>query len=147
MSEFYTVPYERRIVYADADPGGVVYYANYLRYFEEARAEYIRSVGLTLKDLHEKNCIFVVREAYVDYRSPARLDDLLTIDCWIESRTKVLLLFKYRIRRKDAPEDEVLIEGWTRLAACQLKRDGRVSVARMPKWVTGPLDEVGVPMA
>ncbi len=146
MSDYYIYTYDRRIFFADTDAGGVVYYANYLQYFEEARAEYIRSIGIPLDMLPEKNCVPVVREAHVEYKAPARLDDLIHVDLWIEERTNVAMLFKYIIRRdsKTSGDPEILVEGWTKLVACQFKRDGRIAVTRMPAWLTGPMDEVGV---
>lgn len=150
MTEPYIYTYKRRIYFGDTDAWGVAYYANYLQYFEEARAEYIQSVGFTLNDLVEKNCVFVVREAYIDYKSPAKLGDEILVDTWISERTRVMLMFHYRIRRAaingtSESQDDVIVEGWTKLAACQVKRDREVVVTRMPSWVTGPLDKVGVP--
>ena len=145
MTEPYVYTYERRIYFRDTDAGGVSYYANYLQYFEEARAEYIRSIGFTLQDLVDKNCVFVVREAHVEYLAPARLDDSISVDTWISDRTKVTLLFEYHVWRESNGQTESLTRGWTKLAACQFKRDGRIAVTRMPSWITGPLDEAGVP--
>ena len=69
-----------RIYYEDTDAGGVVYHANYLGYFERARTEYLRQRGLSVKQLHDDGYIFPVVRIEVDFRSPARLDDLLRID-------------------------------------------------------------------
>lgn len=69
-----------RVYYEDTDAGGVVYYANYLRFFERARTEWLRSLGFGQADTAQaEGRIFVVRSASVDYRRPARLDDLLQI--------------------------------------------------------------------
>ena len=69
-----------RIYYEDTDAGGVVYHANYLGFFERARTEYLRRRGLSVKALHEEGFIFPVVRVEVDFKSPARLDDLLRID-------------------------------------------------------------------
>jgi acyl-CoA thioester hydrolase len=69
-----------RIYYEDTDTGGVVYYANYLKFFERARTEWLRSFGLNQDKLaQEEGLIFVVRRASLDFARPARLDDLLEI--------------------------------------------------------------------
>ena len=69
-----------RIYYEDTDAGGVVYYANYLKFFERARSEWLRGVGLNQDKLaQEEGLIFVVRRALLDFVRPARLDDLLEV--------------------------------------------------------------------
>jgi acyl-CoA thioester hydrolase len=69
-----------RVYYEDTDSGGVVYYANYLKFFERARTEWLRSFGLNQDKLaREEGLIFVVRRALLDFVRPARLDDLLEI--------------------------------------------------------------------
>ena len=69
-----------RVYYEDTDTGGVVYYANYLKFFERARTEWLRSHGLNQDKLaQEEGLIFVVRRALLDFVRPARLDDMLEI--------------------------------------------------------------------
>ncbi len=69
-----------RVYYEDTDAGGVVYYANYLKFFERARTEWLRSFGVNQDKLaEEQDLIFVVRSATLDFASPARLDDMLEI--------------------------------------------------------------------
>ena len=69
-----------RVYYEDTDAGGVVYYANYLRFFERARTEWLRSFGLNQDKLaQEEGLIFVVRRASLDFIRPARLDDMLEV--------------------------------------------------------------------
>ncbi|MCQ9329745.1 tol-pal system-associated acyl-CoA thioesterase [Pelistega suis] len=69
-----------RVYYEDTDAGGVVFYANYLKFFERARTEWLRHLGVNQTALAEQfNIIFVVVGTQVQYKSPARLDDLLTI--------------------------------------------------------------------
>lgn len=78
MKTFFSWPV--RIYYEDTDAGGVVYYANYLKFFERARTEWLRSVGLNQDKLaQEEGLIFVVRRALLDFARPARLDDLLEV--------------------------------------------------------------------
>ncbi|WP_022729570.1 tol-pal system-associated acyl-CoA thioesterase [Fodinicurvata sediminis] len=69
-----------RVYYEDTDAGGIVYYANYLRFAERARTEFLRSLSLDQKRLREDyGLLFVVRRVEVDYEGPARLDDLVQI--------------------------------------------------------------------
>ncbi|NLP32019.1 Acyl-CoA thioester hydrolase YbgC [Oligella ureolytica] len=69
-----------RVYYEDTDAGGVVFYANYLKFFERARTEWLRTLGVNQAKLaEEQQRIFVVIGTQVRYRSPARLDDLLNI--------------------------------------------------------------------
>ena len=72
------------IYYEDTDAQGVVYYANYLRFFERARTEYLREVGYCQKNLMEQGAIFVVRSLLIEFKKPAYLDQR------IEIRTEIL---------------------------------------------------------
>jgi len=71
---------EVRIYYEDTDAGGVVYHANYLRYMERGRTEFLRDRGLSVQGMHERGIIFPVVALELSYRSPARLDDLLEVE-------------------------------------------------------------------
>ncbi len=78
MSKCFTWPV--RVYYEDTDSGGVVYYANYLKFFERARTEWLRNFGLNQDKLaQEEGLIFVVRRAELEFERPARLDDLLEL--------------------------------------------------------------------
>lgn len=72
-----------RVYYEDTDAGGIVYYANYLRFAERARTEFIRALGCTQQDglTAEEKCGFTVRSCSVDYKRPAVLDDALVVTC------------------------------------------------------------------
>jgi len=70
-----------RVYYEDTDAGGVVYYANYLKFVERARTEYLRDYGVNQQELAEQdNILFVVRKVEADLIKPAKLDDLITIE-------------------------------------------------------------------
>ena len=71
-----------RVYYEDTDAGGIVYYANYLRFAERARTEFIRSLGCSQQStLEEEKCGFTVRKCEIEYLRPAVLDDELTVTC------------------------------------------------------------------
>ena len=88
-----------RVYIEDTDAGGIVFYGNYLKFFERARTEFLRSIGVEQSVTIENNLIFVVRHIAVDYRAPARLDDLLTISCAVHSIRPTRVLFSQSANR------------------------------------------------
>ena len=89
-----------RVYYEDTDAGGVVYYANYLKFFERARTEWLRSLGLNQDKLaREENLIFVVRSATLDFASPARLDDMLEVTVEPQKLARVYVKLAQEARR------------------------------------------------
>ncbi len=89
-----------KIYYEDTDCGGVVYYANYLRYMERARTEYLASKGYEVKKLMDEGTIFMVLRAEVDYRSPARYGDTIEIETWVRDITRATMVFEHVMREK-----------------------------------------------
>lgn len=84
-----------KIYYEDTDAQGVVYYANYLKFFERARTDYLRNLQVSQMQLaKDENIIFVVRRCEIDYFRPAKLDDTLNIDVQIKeiTRTRINML-------------------------------------------------------
>lgn len=83
-----------RVYYEDTDAGGIVYYANYLRYFERARTEWLREIGVDQTDMRaEHNAIFVVKATAVEYHASARLDDALRITSVVEKIGRASIVF------------------------------------------------------
>lgn len=108
-----------RIYYEDTDAGGVVYYANYLKFFERCRTEWIRSVGHDQSQLaDEHRILFVVRKAQCEYLKPARLDDLLEVGLEVEKLTRVRVVFRQHVRRGD----EELVTGTIEIACIDAER-------------------------
>lgn len=103
---------EVRVIFGDTDQMGVVYYANYLRFFEGARADYWRALGRSYRDLEEWGVALPVIEAHCTYKKPARYEDLLAIDVAISEVRGASLRFVYGVYRGA----ELLAEGWTRHA-------------------------------
>ena len=89
-----------KIYYEDTDCGGVVYYANYLRYMERARTEYLASRGYAVKKLMDEGTIFMVLRAEVDYRSPARYVDIIEVETWVRDVTRATMVFEHVMRGK-----------------------------------------------
>ena len=88
-----------RVYIEDTDAGGIVFYGNYLKFFERARTEFLRSIGVEQSVTIENNLIFVVRHVAVDYRAPARLDDVLAISCVVKSIRPTRVLFSQSANR------------------------------------------------
>ena len=103
-----------RVYYEDTDAGGVVYHANYIRFMERARTEFLRHLGFELNVLErDQRLIFAVRDLSVDFRRPARLNDLLGVSVDFEAVRAASLLFVQRISRDGA----LLCEARVRVAA------------------------------
>ena len=102
---------EVRVFYGDTDQMGVVYYANYLRFFEMARNEYLRAAGYTYARLESEGVVLPVAEASCRYLRPARYDDLLRLEAWIEELGRIRVRFAYRVLR--AGEEAPLATGFT----------------------------------
>jgi acyl-CoA thioester hydrolase len=113
------VRHEVRIIFGDTDQMGVVYYANYLRFFESARAAYWRSLGRTHKDLDAWGVALPVVEASCKYKRPAHYEDLLEIEISISELRNASMRFAYVVWRGP----DVLADGMTRHAV--VGTDGR----------------------
>ena len=88
--------------YEDTDSGGVVYHANYLKFMELARTEYLRVAGFEQDQLrNDDNLVFAVHSINLEYLSPARFNDLLEVTATIESSRRASFNFYQEIRRKD----------------------------------------------
>lgn len=91
-----------RVYYEDTDAGGIVFYANYLKFFERARTEWLRALGIGQQELIEQQgAMFVVKSASVDYRAPARLDDELMVVTTIEKLGRASVQFLQQAWRGD----------------------------------------------
>lgn len=101
-----------RVYYEDTDAGGVVYYANYLKFLERGRAEWLRWLGFDQVDLlRELGLAFVVRRVALDYLKPARLDDELSVDVEVERIARSQIFFRQRVRRGRGEAAETLVSG------------------------------------
>ena len=109
---FFTWPV--RVYYEDTDAGGVVYHANYIKFMERARTEFLRHLGFELTVLErEQRLIFAVRGLSVDYRRPARLNDWLEVSVGLEAVRSASLLFGQEVRR----DGELLCDARVRVAS------------------------------
>ncbi len=128
-----------RVIYGDTDQMGVVYYANYFRYFEFARSEYLRQKGGSYREVEAAGVFLPVVEASCRYHAPARYDELLCIRTSITQVRGASLTFEYELRRDG--EDTVLCTGMTVHAS--VGRDGRP--CRLPPALTRLSEGVAKP--
>ncbi len=118
---------EIKIYYEDTDCGGVVYYANYLRYMERGRTEYLADRGVSIKGLMDQGIIFVVSRAEIDYKSSGRYGETLVLETTIGEKTGATLLFLHRIIEKVT--GRLIVEGRIRMVCADLASKPR----RIPK--------------
>ncbi len=119
-----------RVYYEDTDLGGVVYYANYLKFMERARTELLRELGVEQDELlASRNLLFVIIEANVRYLLPARFNDLLSVTVELYERRGSSLRFRQRVYRDDS-HDELLCAGDIRAACLDA---GSFKPRRIPK--------------
>jgi len=108
-----------RVRYAETDRMGLLHHANYLIYFEQARTELLRQMGLTYKDLEDQGFLLVLTKVEVRYKSPARYDDVLSIRTTVERTTAVRIDHRYEVRC----EGRLVAEATSTLAC--VNREGR----------------------
>ena len=120
-----------RVYWEDTDAGGIVFYANYLKFFERARTEWLRALGHSQQEMVDTTgCMFVVQDTHVRYLRPARLDDLLVVTVDVTERGKASL----RIRQQAWCADRLLTEGEIRIGCVE-----RASMK--PSRIPGPILE------
>ena len=121
-----------RVRYQETDAQGIVHHANYLTYFEKARIEYLRALGISYRDVEEAGLMLVVAKAEMTYFQPAYFDDELTIETRVVSTKGAAIVHEYLIKRG---EDEI-VQGTTRVGC--LTKEGKVT--RVPAWLGGKGD-------
>lgn len=114
-----------RVPYADTDQMGVVYYANYLEYFERSRTEMLRAAGLPYSEMEKSGFFLPVSEAHCKYYSSAHYDELLTFRSWVREMRGVRLVIESEVWF----EDTLLVKGHVVLASVNFDR----KVVRLPK--------------
>jgi acyl-CoA thioester hydrolase len=145
IADAFTIPI--RIYYEDTDAGGVVYYANYLKFLERCRTEYLRSLGHEQANLlRDAGIAFVVRSVNLEYLKPARLDDLLTVSVEVEKTSRSQIFFCQHIRRKNP----LATEGWDELlngriqivCVCVDAATGQMKVTSIPAAMRAQLEAI-----
>lgn len=99
---------EKRIYYHDTDAGGVVYYANYLKYLEEARTEFLEQRGLNVSALRKAGFLYAVRKCALNYRLPARYGETIVCGARLKKVTAAQMIFEQTITNRET--QQVLVE-------------------------------------
>jgi acyl-CoA thioester hydrolase len=97
--------FDCKVYYEDTDCMGVVYHANYLKYLERARTEYVEERLSSIAGYHDSGYLFMVHKIEMVFHAPAKLGDVLTVRTWIESTTKFRIVAKQIIIKKGEPRD------------------------------------------
>lgn len=127
-----------RVYWEDTDGGGVVYYANYLKFMERARTEWLRALGIEQTALREQyGVLLVVARVEANFKRSARLDDLLQVSCRIVEQGKASLSFGQTIYRGNS-KGELLLDGTTRVGCIDANTFKPKS---MPKVVAQALEK------
>jgi acyl-CoA thioester hydrolase len=108
-----------RVYYEDTDAGGVVYYANYMKFFERGRTECLREINVEQDVLLEKNIAFMVKKVEMDCIKSARFNQLLSVQTKVESYRKASLVFKQQIYNESG---ELLCQATTLIACVNLQK-------------------------
>ena len=124
-----------RVCYADTDQMGYVYYGNYARFYEIARVETLRSIGVSYKVLEDAGIGLPVYENYSKYHAPALYDDLLRVDCTLVKMPSARIEFEYRIYNQ---LDELLHEGKTTLVFMDLLSK---KIVKAPEWLISAISK------
>ncbi|MDH4230261.1 MAG: YbgC/FadM family acyl-CoA thioesterase [Nitrospirota bacterium] len=115
---------EIRVYYEDTDCGNVVYYANYLRYFERARTEFLRRFGVSVAEWMAEGVLFTVVECRIKYLAPAVYDDLLLVTTELSDLARVRLELSHEIVRES--DGKLLVTGATTLACVKEGKPFRI---------------------
>jgi acyl-CoA thioester hydrolase len=128
-----------RVLYGDTDAAGVVYNANYLRYFEIGRTELMREWICTYSDIEKMGFVLPVTETWTRYKAPAVYDDLLTIETSIAELSKFKCKFTYRIVREEPGSDRprLLAKGYTVHVA--VTHEGKLT--RLPPEIINKMEQ------
>ena len=122
-----------RVYYDDTDAGGVVYYANYLKYLERCRTEWLRAAGFDQSALlAEHGLAFMVRRVEADYRRPAVLDDLLHVSLRVEKFGGARIVFAQLVARERPGGPESLVEARVEIACVNIKSGKPMPI---PEWM------------
>jgi acyl-CoA thioester hydrolase len=128
--------FQLRVYYEDTDAGGVVYYANYLKFFERARTEWLRELGIKQSIFLEQNIGFVVRKVEMDNLASAKLDDLLNVNSTIIERKRASLVFSQHITNQ---HQQVLCKAIIKIASINLTL---AKPCPIPETILGALKRV-----
>ena len=125
-----------RVYYEDTDAGGIVYYANYLKFLERARTEWLRDLGIEQCTLLEQSIGFVVKRVEMDNIAPAKFNDLLCIRSELVELKRASMIFKQTINNSN---DNILVRAQIRVAYVDLSKMKPIAI---PNFIVGEFSSV-----
>ena len=125
-----------RVYYEDTDAGGIVYYANYLKFLERARTEWLRDLGIEQCTLLEQSIGFVVKRVEMDNIAPAKFNDLLCIRSELVELKRASMIFKQTINNSN---DNILVRAQIRVACVDLSKMKPIAI---PNFIVGEFSSV-----
>jgi acyl-CoA thioester hydrolase len=129
--------WETRIYYGDTDAGGVVYYANYLKYFEKSWFEYLAARGLSLAEWQERGIYFIIKRVEVDFITSARYGEIIQVQTEVSEVKGASFTFHHRVMLKD--NGKLLAEGKNQMVC--ITKEGKLR--RLPEEFLRGLQEGG----
>ncbi len=124
------VTWKHIVSYGETDAMGVVYYGNYLHWFEQARSNFLRELGHSYLEIEKKGIYLPVIEAHCKYLGPARYEDLIEVRCGIKEFGRASLTFVYEIYNK-TQNNKKITTGWTKHPCI----NGEGKIVKVPKWL------------
>lgn len=124
-----------RVRYAETDQMGIVYYGNYAQYFEMGRVEWLRTLGVSYRNMEENGFMLPVISLQVDFKKPAKYDDLLTVETTLVKLPSVKIEFDYKIYNESR---ELLVEANTVLAFINMKTN---RPTKCPEYILNKLTD------
>ena len=134
-----TLKINLRVKFYDTDLMGVVHHSNYIRWFETARVEFLRNIGIDLNEMMNDGLLFPIVEVQAKYFEPAKFDDELELEILPAAMTKVKWEFEYKIRR--AGQEKILVEGFSRNVFTNAKTG---KITRLPDKYFSKLEAANV---
>ena len=113
-----------RVYYEDTDAGGIVYHANYLKYFERARSDWVRELGIKQQRLLEQSIAFVVIDMSIQFKGSAKLDDLIDVSCELLLAKRASMVFKQEV----SLNNNVLVQAQVKVACVNTKYSKPVGI-------------------
>lgn len=117
---------QSRVYYEDTDAGGIVYHANYLKYMERARTEWVRSLGISQQNLLEQFVGFVVIDMSIAFKQSAKLDDVVNVSCKVIEKKRASLMFLQEITK----ENVLLVRAEVKVACIDTKRSRPIAIPK-----------------
>ncbi len=125
-----------RVRYGETDQMGYVYYGNYAQYFEMGRVEWLRNLGISYKRMEDSGIMLPVLNLNIEYKNPAKYDDLLTIKTTLLKKPSVRIEFGFEVYNESK---ELLTKGYTSLVFIDMKRN---RPTRAPKYILEKVDDL-----